>query len=40
MTDIQTKSAPDAEAPAERRLNMIEAINDALDVSMRRDPPG
>ena len=33
----QTARAADNEAPAERRLNMIEAINDALHVVMERD---
>ena len=37
---MSAQTAPTAisEAPAERRLNMIEAINDALHVSMERDP--
>lgn len=30
--------APEAEVAAERRLNMIEAINEALDVMLERDP--
>ncbi|WP_394268849.1 alpha-ketoacid dehydrogenase subunit beta [Qipengyuania sp.] len=43
MSEIEAKDAPanaaetGAGAQAERRLNMIEAINDALDVSMARD---
>ena len=37
---MSRQTAPDTEndAPAERRLNMIEAINDALHVVMERDP--
>ena len=34
MNETQTQDAPAKEQDAERRLNMIEAINDALDVSM------
>ena len=37
MSETETMSAPEAEAKPERRLNMIEAINDALDISMQRD---
>ena len=38
MSQTETMSAPDqAEKKPERRLNMIEAINDALDISMQRD---
>ena len=33
---IQAEAA--ADAPAERRLNMIEAINDALGIMLERDP--
>ncbi|MBU2339625.1 MAG: alpha-ketoacid dehydrogenase subunit beta [Alphaproteobacteria bacterium] len=38
QAEIQTAPASEAEAGAERRLNMIEAINEALDVTMARDP--
>ena len=48
MTDTQATSGPDAAsdanadaetgAPATRRMNMIQAINDALDIAMQRDP--
>ena len=34
----QTKKKPEAGAGGERRLNMIEAINDALDIMLERDP--
>ena len=37
MSDTATKDAPSAEGQGERRLNMIEAINDALDTMMARD---
>ena len=37
MSETQTKDLPATEQQGERRLNMIEAINDALDVSMGRD---
>jgi branched-chain alpha-keto acid dehydrogenase E1 component (EC 1.2.4.4) len=33
---VQTQAA--VEAPSERRLNMIEAINDALAIMLERDP--
>lgn len=35
-TDLKKQQA--VEAPAERRLNMIEAINEALDIMLERDP--
>ena len=37
MSETQTKDMPADTEDGERRLNMIEAINDALDVSMGRD---
>mgnify|MGYP000073618716 CR=1 FL=1 len=37
MSETRTKDLPATEQQDERRLNMIEAINDALDVSMGRD---
>ena len=37
MSETQTKDMPAGTQDGERRLNMIEAINDALDVSMGRD---
>lgn len=36
LSDVRTGA--NAEAPNERRLNMIEAINDALDIMLERDP--
>ena len=37
MSETQTTDMPAGTQDGERRLNMIEAINDALDVSMGRD---
>jgi len=34
----EAKIEAGAHAPAERRINMIEAINDALDIMLERDP--
>ncbi|MBL4859036.1 MAG: alpha-ketoacid dehydrogenase subunit beta, partial [Erythrobacter sp.] len=38
MSDTKTKDAPATEGQTDRRLNMIEAVNEALDVMMERDP--
>ncbi len=37
MSETQTKDLPATEQQPQRRLNMIEAINDAPDVTMGRD---
>lgn len=37
-TNIETKNASQAAEAGERRINMIEAINDALDTMLGRDP--
>lgn len=36
--DMTASPASEAEAGAERRVNMIEAINEALDIMLERDP--
>ena len=36
-TETEQKPAAQNEQGAERRLNMIEAINDALDIMLERD---
>ena len=38
MADTATTEAPAADSGTERRLNMIEAINEALDIMLERDP--
>jgi len=38
MSETDVKTAPASEGETERRLNMIEAINDALDTMLERDP--
>ena len=38
MSDTATSPAPEAEDRPARRINMIEAINEALDVMLGRDP--
>jgi 2-oxoisovalerate dehydrogenase E1 component beta subunit len=38
MSDTATRTAAEQGEQAERRLNMIEAINEALDIMLERDP--